>query len=168
MHFWLWKCKAPPSKLFKCKGRGPNDLKSTTTFAVLCVASNSSTVCVLENPTTFENGLHAVLTHKGMLPILFASCCFLLFTSPLLVSGVCVHVCSFYSREEGEYRIMHKNKSMANSILHPECPLWLCMTLERTVKSTRAVGKEKTRSDWRQLGKRDWLFKVVRENESLF
>lgn len=73
---------------------------------------------------------------------------FLVFTSAPVVSGVCVHVyvCLFYSREgwgRGAHQIIHQNKSMANSIFHPECPVWPCMTPEHTVQSTPGASEER-------------------------
>lgn len=139
----------------------------------MCVESsrnsdNRITARVLHNPPRFENGLHAVSTHQGCATHPFASV-FLLFTSTLVVSGVCVHVyvCLFDSQERrgtGVHQIIHQNKSMANSILHPECPVWPRMTREHTVHSTRGAGEERT--EWVHTSrKRDWWLKLVQENE---
>lgn len=69
-----------------------------------------------------KNRLHAVWDHQGMC---FPSCLpyLLYFGSSLVGSTLNVHVFSFCSRGGGVHQIIHKNKSMANSILHSECPL---------------------------------------------
>lgn len=102
------------------------------------------------------------MCYPSVLVVYFYSLQALLFTGVCVCMSLCVYFIPARGEERGVHQIIHQNKSVANSILHTECPVWPCMTPEHTVHTCsqrqRSAWMEKT--PWLQTGgKRDWRLK---------